>query len=160
MFDRFYILSGGVYFSHQFDKPEDWILESQESPGTYVHMILNNHTARRVERIFRQFASADGDFGFNKTIVPVILAQYGNDKLISRSQAKRLLARVELFKTVILDFDKVPSIGQAFADETFRVFPREHPEVELYAINQNSEVKRMILRAEAGDMRDSSPTEQ
>lgn len=155
MFDRFFILAGGVYFSHQFDKPEDWILESTESSGTYVHMILNNHTARRADKIFRQFASGDGDFGFNKTIVPVALAQYGNDKLISRSQAKRLLARVELFKIVILDFEKVPSIGQAFADEIFRVFSREHPEVELYAMNENSEVKRMILRAKVGEIREA-----
>ncbi len=160
MFDRFYILSGGVYFSHQFGRPEDWILEGQEGPGTYVQMILNNHTTRRSEKIFRQFASGDGDFGFNKTIVPVVLAQYGNDKLISRSQAKRLLARVELFKTVILDFKEVPGIGQAFADEIFRVFPRQHPEVELYAINENSEVKRMIVRAKAGEMHDSSMTGQ
>jgi len=54
--------------------------------------------------------------------VPVKLAQYGNDKLVSRSQAKRLLARVELFKVVMLDFTNVPTIGQAFADEIFRVF--------------------------------------
>jgi anti-sigma regulatory factor (Ser/Thr protein kinase) len=160
MFDRFYILSGGVYFSHQFDKPEDWILESQESPGTFVHMILNNHTARRAEKIFRQFASEDGDFGFNKTIVPVVLAQYGNDKLISRSQAKRLLARVEIFKVVILDFEKVSTIGQAFADEIFRIFPREHPDIELYAINDNSEVKRMILRAKAGETRNTGSAGQ
>lgn len=159
MFDRFYILSGGVYFSHQFDKPEDWILESHESAGTFVHMELNNHTARRIETIFRQFASGDDSFGFTKTIVPVALAQYGNDKLISRSQAKRLLARVELFKTVILDFENVPSIGQAFADEVFRIFPREHPEVELHAVKDNSEVKRMILRAKAGETREAQPTE-
>jgi hypothetical protein len=158
IFDRFYILAGGVYFSHQFDKPEDWIMESKESPGTFVHMVLNNHTARRIEKIFRQFTSGDDNFGFNKTVVPVALAQYGNDKLISRSQAKRLLARVELFKTVMLDFENVPSIGQAFADEVFRIFPRDHPEVDLYAINDNSQVRRMILRAKAGEIREAGPT--
>ena len=56
---------------------------------------------------------------FNKTVVPVRLAQYGNDQLISRSQAKRVLARIDLFSTVLLDFEGVPAIGRAFADEVF-----------------------------------------
>jgi len=64
----------------------------------------------------------DNDFGFSKTHIPVFLAAYGEDNLISRSQAKRLLVRFERFKEIILDFENVESIGQAFADEIFRVF--------------------------------------
>jgi anti-sigma regulatory factor (Ser/Thr protein kinase) len=158
LFDRFYILAGGVYFSHQFDKPEDWILESNQSAGTYLRMVLNNHTARISDKIFRQYASGD-DFSFNKTVVPVVLAQYGDDKLISRSQAKRLLARVELFKTVILDFEKVPVIGQAFADEIFRVFSQAHPNVEIVPIKDNPEVRRMIIRAKAYGVQSIEPTD-
>ncbi|MGH7824911.1 MAG: STAS-like domain-containing protein [Candidatus Binatia bacterium] len=153
IFDRFIILAGGVYFSHQFNLPEDWISEAKDSSGTFVKMTLNNHTARTTEKVFRQFASGgNNDFGFNKTVVPVALAQYGNDKLVSRSQAKRLLARVELFKTVLLDFTDVPSIGQAFADQVFRVFPQEHPNVALVPLHCNSAVKRMILRAKTGEV--------
>ena len=100
----------------------------------------------RDRKIFDRYTS-DGDYGSNKTIVPVKLAQYGNDKLISRSQAKRLLARVELFKIVMLDFQGVQSIGQAFADEIFRVFTLKHPEVTLEPYHTNSEIKRMIERA-------------
>lgn len=150
MFDDFDILSGGVYFSHKFGDKEDWILE-RDKPGneTMVWMKLNNHTARTTKKIFNRFSSGD-DYGFNKTVVPVKLAQYGNDKLISRSQAKRLLARVELFKIVMFDFSGVGAIGQAFADEIFRVFPQRHPEIELFATKANSEIKRMIARAKAG----------
>ena len=75
------------------------------------------------------------------------LAQYGNDQLISRSQAKRLLLRVELFKIVIFDFRGVESIGQAFADEIFRVFAHQHPSIELASIHANLSVKQMIDRA-------------
>jgi anti-sigma regulatory factor (Ser/Thr protein kinase) len=146
MFDSFDILSGGVYFSHKFGESEDWILDGRSMSGTSVWMKLNNHTSRTLQKIFSQFTSDDGDFGFTKTVVPVKLAQYGDDKLISRSQAKRLLARVELFKTVVFDFKDISSIGQAFADEIFRVFRREHPEVELVPIRANSEVKRIIQR--------------
>lgn len=46
--------------------------------------------------------------------------------LDSRSQAKRLLARVDKFKKVIFDFDDVEPIGQAFADEVFCVFAKQH----------------------------------
>ena len=111
-------------------------------------MKINNHTARTTRKIFDKFTS-DDDFGFTKTVVPVRLAQYGDDKLISRSQAKRLLVRIDRFKTVIFDFQSVDSIGQAFADEVFRVFALKHPEIELMAIKANSEVKRMIHRARA-----------
>ncbi len=150
MFDSFDILSGGVYFTHSFGTSEDWILERPEfKSGTSVWMKLYNHTARTTKKIFDQFKSGD-DFGFSKTVVPVRLAQYGNDKLISRSQAKRVLARVELFRTVVFDFAEVPTIGQAFSDEIFRVFAQAHPEMKLYAVNGNSEVKQMIERAKSG----------
>jgi len=80
-------------------------------------------------------------------------AQYGEDKLVSRSQAKRVLARVELFKKAIFNFEGVETIGQAFADEIFRVFPRQHPGTEVYSSRANSEVKRMILRAKGSGER-------
>jgi len=151
MFDSFDILSGGVFFSHEFGNPEDWILERDRfREGTSVWMKLSNHTARKVKVIFDQYVSGD-DYGFTKTVVPVKLAQYGNDKLISRSQAKRLLARVEVFKTVIFDFKDVPTIGQAFADEIFRVFPNQNPEIIISSVNENREVANMIQRAKSGE---------
>ena len=149
MFDSFNILSGGVCFTHTYGDPEDWILENQDSPGTAVFLRLHNHTSRTIKKVFDQYSSGD-DYGFTKTVVPVRLAQYGNDKLISRSQGKRLLARVDQFQTVLFDFEGVPTIGQAFADEIFRVFALEHPNMVLHATNANSEVKRMIARAKGG----------
>jgi anti-sigma regulatory factor (Ser/Thr protein kinase) len=146
MFDSFDIYSGGVNFSHEYGTAEDWILErASPGDGTAVWLKLNNHTSRTLKKVFDQYTSGD-DFGFTKTVVPVKLAQYGNDKLISRSQAKRVLARVELFKTVLFDFSNVPTIGQAFADEIFRVFANEHPEIEIIPVHTNSEVRRMITR--------------
>lgn len=149
MFDDFEILSGGTYFFHKFQEKEDWILERDRfSSGTAVWMKLNNHTARTTKKVFDSFTS-DDDFGFTKTVVPVRLAQYGDDKLVSRSQAKRLLARVDRFKTVLFDFQGVDSIGLAFADEVFRVFALKHPEIELMPTNANSVVKRAIHRAKS-----------
>jgi biotin operon repressor len=155
MFDSFQILSGGVFFTHQHGEAEDWLLENKHAPrGTSVFMSLHNQTSRTSKKIFDQFSSGE-DYVFNKTVVPVKLAFYGSDKLISRSQAKRVLARVELFRTVIFDFDDVPSIGQAFSDEIFRVFATRHPEMKLTSINANPEVSKMIVRARAGITQDT-----
>lgn len=156
MFDEFDILSGEVFFSHEFDKKEDWILQdNQPSGGTQVTMLLHNQTARTTRKIFDKFSTGE-DYGFNTTVVPVKLMRYGDDNLVSRSQAKRLLTRIDRFKVVMLDFAGVASIGQAFADEVFRVFRLKHPEVELVPLHASSEVKRMISRAmslaaESGD---------
>jgi anti-sigma regulatory factor (Ser/Thr protein kinase)/biotin operon repressor len=149
MFDEFDIFSGEVYFSHEFDKKEDWILQrNTPRDGTLVSMVLHNHTPRTTKKVFDKFTS-DEDYGFTKTVVPVKLMKYGDDNLVSRSQAKRLLARFDRFKIVMLDFSGVTLIGQAFADEVFRVFKAKHPDVELIPIHASSEVRRMISRAVA-----------
>ena len=160
MFDAFDILSGGVFFSHEIGREEDWLMERPtRREGTTVFMKLDNHTSRTARRIFDNFTSGDVP-GFNKTVVPVKLAQYGNDKLISRSQAKRVLARVELFSDVVLDFRDVPTIGQAFADEVFRVFRNEHPNVTVVPIRTNAEVRRMIDRATSPRLRPSDSAQR
>ena len=147
LFDEYAILSGGVYFSHEYNKPEDWIMEREKpESGTAVIMDLNNNTSRTVKSVFDQYTGTE-DYGFDKTVVPVKLTKYGNERLVSRSQAKRLLSRVDRFRTVILDFEGVDRIGQAFADEVFRVFANNNPGVQLHFIKANNEVESMILRA-------------
>ncbi len=147
MMDSFDIQSGDVALSHVFGKPEDWILEAKiPFSGTAVWMKLDNHTARTTLQIFDQYQSPE-DRRFDKTVVPVRLAQYGHDQLLSRSQAKRVLARVELFQQVLFDFSGVEAVGPAFADEIFRVFAQEHPEMELFPINANDLVGAMIQKA-------------
>ncbi|MEJ2325312.1 MAG: STAS-like domain-containing protein, partial [Chromatiaceae bacterium] len=86
---------------------------------------------------------------FSRTVVPLHLAQYEGEKLISRSQAKRVSHRFERFKLVELDFAGISEIGQAFADELFRVFPAAHPGIRITPINTEPEVARMIKRAVA-----------
>lgn len=73
----------------------------------------------------------------------------GGTDLITRSQAKRLMQRVERFRTVMLDFSGVAGIGQAFANEVFRVFANAHPDVELVPVHTVPAVQQMIRRAEA-----------
>ncbi len=111
-------------------------------------MSISLKSDRKTRDVFDQF-TVPGEFTFSKTVVPVRLASLGGENLVSRSQAKRLVARFEGFKTVILDFEQIQEIGQAFADEVFRVFKSTHPDVELITANLSDDVKRMIGRITA-----------
>jgi anti-sigma regulatory factor (Ser/Thr protein kinase)/biotin operon repressor len=155
VFDGFDILSGGVYFSHEIGKEEDWVSElSTPSDGTAVFMRLSNHSSKTISKVFDEYAEGPDAPGFNKTVVPVRLARYGKDQLISRSQAKRVMARVELFSKVILNFEDVEIIGQAFADEVFRVFVNAHPQIKVIPIHTNQEIEQMITRVYLASLED------
>lgn len=152
VFDEFEILSGNVFFSHDNDRNEDWILGelSSKSGGTHVFMTMSDDSKTILSKVFDEHASETENYRFDKTVVPVKMMQYGDDHLVSRSQGKRLMDRFDRFRKVILNFEGVPTIGQAFADEVFRVFGSQHPNVEVMAINANEQVSRMIRRATAG----------
>ena len=111
-------------------------------------MEIARDSTRDIARVFDEYSSGPDDYDFARTVVPVRLAKVGDENLVSRSQAKRLLQRIERFKTVVLDFSEVTGIGQAFADEIFRVFANAHPEVELLPMNAVPGVQQMIRRAE------------
>ena len=147
MVDDFTILSGKTFFSHHHTDDLDWIMERRKfQTGTSVYMKMKNNTSRTIKKIFDKFTSED-NYGFNKTIIPVRLVQYSNELLVSRSQAKRLLLRIDKFKIVILDFDRVEAIGQAFADEIFRVFALNNKDIQLLHINASKDVEQMIVHA-------------
>jgi anti-sigma regulatory factor (Ser/Thr protein kinase) len=151
VFDHYLIVSGDVLFTHDTNSDHDWIFGGEEPKeevrGTIVIMELRNSSNRKLQDVFDQYATDTEDYRFDKTIVPIRLMTYGDDRLVSRSQAKRLLSRIDRFRHVILDFDGVDAIGQAFADEIFRVFAGKHPEIEIVAIQANEQISRMINRA-------------
>jgi anti-sigma regulatory factor (Ser/Thr protein kinase) len=146
MFDQFYISSGSLTFGRMEEK--DWLLEQKESmKGTRITLKISLKSERIIQKVFDKFAAEKGDYGFTKTHLAVKLAQFEGETLISRSQAKRLLARFDKFKVVVLDFKGVETIGQPFADEIFRVFNIEHPDIKLDWINTTEQVEKMIKRA-------------
>ncbi len=153
MFDEYTIRSGKTQFSHRGNEDEDWIFETaQPEQGTAVYMLISNDSRRTTKKILDQYSSNDGDYRFIRTVVPVRLLRYGLEQLVSRSQAKRLLARVDRFKIVLLDFKDVDRIGQAFADEIFRVFANQHPAIQIVPVNMSASVKNMVNRAKAEAM--------
>jgi anti-sigma regulatory factor (Ser/Thr protein kinase) len=151
MFDRFSIMSGMLYFTNtQWNKDYFLLQNDLEIKGTIITMSINIKSARTMDSIYSQYSAVESDYSFSRTHVPVELARIGNEQLVSRSQAKRLLARLEPFKEVFLDFKGVEYIGQAFADEIFRVFKNEHPEIKIIWTNTSQEIENMIKRVTAG----------
>jgi hypothetical protein len=146
-FDQFTILSDNLVFTHT-ESGDDWLLENQETRvhGTLVSLKISGASTRKIKDVFDAYASGE-DFGFSRTQIPVTLARYGDENLVSRSQAKRLLSRFDRFETIVLDFNGVEMIGQAFGDELFRVFRNDHPGVNLTYTHANQQVEKMILRA-------------
>ncbi len=143
--DVFGIESGRLHFSHNLGKP-DMIEECDlDVKGTRISMRLANDSARTMKSVFDAFS--DEEYSFEKTVVPLRLAQHEGETLVSRSQAKRVAHRFERFKKVVLDFEGVSEIGQAFADELFRVFATAHPDVQLTPINTSEAVAQMVKRA-------------
>lgn len=149
-FDEFSIESGKLLMSCRSGK--DWLLDSKtRHEGTKISMTISKDSERNLSEVFDRYTSGDEDYGFDRTIIAVALVEYGEENLISRSQAKRLLARVDRFREVVLDFTGVESIGQAFSDEIFRVFHTEHPRTQIDFTNANEAVQKMIRRARAAN---------
>ncbi len=151
-FDDFYILANGMYYN-RFNE-FDWLLEreknSHETKGTIVKMEIDVTSDKQMKDVYRRYTEADVD-GFRKTVVAVALSADENDPHVSRSQAKRLLVGLEKFRDVLLDFKGVSSVGQAFADEIFRVFQNEHPQIKITRVNANEDVEFMIRAALSED---------
>ncbi|QIW15926.1 hypothetical protein A4G20_06055 [Pasteurellaceae bacterium RH1A] len=146
IFDFFCISSKGWAFVHNGDLIDVMYEHDVDYvDGTEVMFELKHSWPKQTKDIFDKFAMPE-EYTFATTVVPVNLAKHEGEFLISRSQAKRLVARFEHFQQVILDFQNVASIGQAFADQIFRVYQNEHPDVQLFVTNATEDIQNMISR--------------
>lgn len=120
--------------------------------GTRVIFSITLDSKRHLNDIFRKFQSDPEELAFDRTEIHIRLFTMGTI-YVSRSQARRILTGLEKFKSIILDFDKVPTAGQAFADEIFRVFKNKHPEISINPVNMNESVRFMIERVEKPEVK-------
>jgi hypothetical protein len=157
MMDGFAIESCGLRFDpNEASTPLarfDWIdVNAALKPSqvqTVVRMSLAVDSARTSNDVYFKYfeASNVGDAepgeAFHTTEIPVRLAQLSSE-LVSRSQAKWVMNRATQFKTVVLDFEGVAHVGQAFVDEVFRVFATAHPHVRLKTMGMTPEVAKLV----------------
>jgi hypothetical protein len=153
MFDRFHIVSGRLGYHRIREDDWGWLIETDDlfeyMQGTTVSMQISTAADWTAKDVFERYE--DEEQSFAKTHVPIKLGKYGRELLVSRSQARRILARFERFSEVFLDFQDVPEIGRAFADEIFRVFKNENPAIKLVVINATPGVERTIEAVSRGD---------
>lgn len=118
----------------------------KSSSGTTVLFEVALNREKTLKEVFQLYTEHPDDYGFTKTVIPIRLLEYhdASPVFVSRSQARRLIARFEEFENIILDFEEVAEIGQGFADEIFRVFQNRHPACKLTCINANGQVLGMV----------------
>jgi len=142
--DLFVAAANGLEFSHnKFDEMKIQALTGQlmdvDSAGTLVYMSLSNTSKKSMKEIFDRYTNEN--FEFTKTSIPIANI-YGFP--VSRSQANRLLNRIEDFEEVVLDFTGIEAVGQGFADQIFRIYKRDHPDIKIVTVGTNETVDNMI----------------
>lgn len=139
--DRFVLRSHRIQVEWSRARDDVFVSQPRFLRGTDVHFELQRSSRRRLEDIFGEFAPEEYDYRFEKTRVLVKLLR---KDYVSRSEARRLLANLEKFREIVLDFRDVQSVGQSFADEVFRVFARRHPAIVISTENAGAVVDAMI----------------
>jgi anti-sigma regulatory factor (Ser/Thr protein kinase) len=144
--DLFSIQSGQTLLLFNNFLPDVFVRKLPRSlHGTSVNFTISANTERDIEKIFSEHTNEG--YVFDKTTVRVKLYKLGSP-YISRSQARRITSGLDRFALIILDFAEVDTVGQAFADEVFRVWQRQHPQVTIQVENANEAVNFMIRHAQ------------
>ena len=144
---RFRIESQGVAWIVDNQVGDSGIAPSDVRRGTRVRLETIPGHMPRLEELFASYTDPDS-LRFTRTRSTIRLVTLGR-VLVSRSEAKRSLARLDDFRHVALDFSGVEVVGQGFCDEIFRVFARAHPDVTLEPVGMNDTVAFMVARAQA-----------
>lgn len=139
--DRFVLRSHRIQVEWDRARDDVFVSKVRFQKGTEVRFHIQRHARTTLEEVFSEFAPQAYDYQFEKTKVFVKLL---NRAYVSRSEAKRLLANLEKFSEIVLDFRDVQSIGQGFADEVFRVFAGRHPAIVISTEHTNSVIDAMI----------------
>lgn len=142
--DRFVLRSHRIQIEWNRAKGDVFVSNPRYLKGTSVSFMTQRNSRLRLETVFGQFAPEEYDFQFQKTTVLVKLLQRD---YVSRSEAKRLVANLDKFREIVLDFRDVKSVGQGFADEVFRIFAQRHPAIRIATENTKPAVDAMIRHA-------------
>ena len=150
-FDYFHIFTRGISYARD-NWEEDWFIETgqaSQKSGTGLEMIISLDSKRNLQEVFAEYTGEDSEglLKFDKTHIEVVLSMLGDERYVSRSQARRICLGLEKFKHVILDFKGISTVGQGFVDEVFRVFQSKYPKIKIEYTNTNDNVRFMIERS-------------
>jgi biotin operon repressor len=139
--DRLSLRSHKTDLSFDNLKNDVFIEEKRYLKGTDIFFSISKRSKRKLDKVFQDYAPEEYDYRFDRTRVQVKLFQ---KQYISRSEARRLVHGLDKFAEIILDFNGVKTIGQGFADEVFRVFKQQHPDIIIKTDNVSPALEPMI----------------
>ncbi|MFA5249512.1 MAG: DUF4325 domain-containing protein [Candidatus Paceibacterota bacterium] len=145
--DTFAIISSNKKLTYNNIVDDIFLQDIKFRKGTKVTFVISEDSKRDLESVFKEYSGdASETLDFDVTKVAVRLYKMGNI-YISRSQARRILSGLDKFKTIVLDFRHINTVGQSFADQIFRVWHNEHPGIVIETANSNENIDMMIERA-------------
>lgn len=140
--DVFTIEANGLRWTIDNIRGDQAVGVSSRIEGTLVRCEVDAQTTRTTGEVFAEY-SIDHDFLRTRTAVSL----FGiGVRFVSRSEARRLLAGLERFDEIVIDFRGVVEVGQGFVDEVFRVWPEQHPGHTVEPANMAGPVEAMVRR--------------
>lgn len=116
--------------------------------GSSIYMAIALDTSRTLDQVMEAWSIDGTGIEFDQTTVNLRLLAGPGEPLDSRAQARRVAARLPMFKRAEISFDGVEDVGHGFADELFRVFARAHQEVELTPTHMTPRIAALIKSAQ------------
>lgn len=146
-FDVFGLFSDGLFYCKD-NLGDDWYLEKRKtgkSKGTRVSMAIRFDCERTLADVTGRYSLKTSKHpAIEQTEILIQLSLMEDEPYVSKLQAKRVLEGVEKFNRVVLDFQNIPTVGQAFVEEVFGEFRALHPDVVVDPVHANPDVQFMI----------------
>ena len=124
-------------------KADEFLGDIGQRKGTTVTCKIKKNTRRKIKDVFDKYTG--DDYEFNQNIVKINLSKH--KRLMSRSEAKRLLLGLDEYTVLDFNFKNVDEVGQGFCDEIFRVYANKNHGKVLSYHGASDVVRYMIERS-------------
>jgi anti-sigma regulatory factor (Ser/Thr protein kinase) len=141
--DTYKIATSGMEFIIDNIKADEYLRDVSQRKGTAVTCTIKLNTRRKIKDVFDKYTG--DDYEFNQNIVKINLSKH--KRLMSRSEAKRLLLGLDEYSVLDFNFKNVDEVGQGFCDEIFRVYANRNPGKVLSYHGASDVVRYMIERS-------------
>ncbi len=141
--DIYKLSTSGMEFTIDNKRADELLKDVRQRKGTTVTCKIRKNTRRKIKEVFDKYTG--DDYEFNQNIVKINLSKY--ERLMSRSEAKRLLLGLDEYEVLDFNFQNVSEVGQGFCDEIFRVYANKYPDKVLSYHQASDVVRYMIERA-------------
>ena len=138
--DIYKIAASRMEFTIDNKEADEFLKDIRQRKGTTVTCKIKKNTRRKIKDVFDKYT--DDDYEFNQNIVKINLSKY--QRLMSRSEAKRLLLGLDDYAVLDFNFQNVGEVGQGFCDEIFRVYANKYPH-KVLSYNEASDVVRYMI---------------